>query len=132
MARDTSLQGTWQITNTGFQGDGPWWYRLLGEEDLATTLQTMAQVKSYAGGRVDSVTLQPCLDPSQASQDRRMGGTWELPDGTWTYAGIFDGSFFQGCTFVRAHVRRPRRRRDSSTRRRIPAHGPQGCVPSGR
>jgi pyruvate dehydrogenase phosphatase len=91
MPRDSRLPGTWTTTDRGFPGDGPFHYRLLSEDDLARTLEKLARVKTYLGGRIDSISLQPCQDPAQASQDRRVAGTWDLPDGTWTYAAVFDG-----------------------------------------
>lgn len=40
-----------------------------------------------------SVSFQPCPDPEQRSQDRYVVESWDMPDGAWTFAGVFDGEF---------------------------------------
>lgn len=39
-----------------------------------------------------SVSLQPCLNPDQASQDRIVVENWTMPDGEWVFTGVFDGT----------------------------------------
>lgn len=79
----------------GWPNSGPWPYRILSEPVLSQELERSAQVMTHADGRVDSVSFQPCLNPEEASQDRRVAEEWSLPSGKWTFAAVFDGEFVE-------------------------------------
>ena len=92
-AQNVELPGTYAKTDMGWANHGLWTYRILPEPILSETLERYAQVQSHANNTIDSITFQPCPDEDEASQDRRIAGQWDLPDGKWTFAAIFDGNF---------------------------------------
>ncbi|CDO76720.1 hypothetical protein BN946_scf184796.g14 [Trametes cinnabarina] len=79
------------FATTDMDRGGPerWTYRMLQEPALTEQLKKLAQPRSI--GRTDAVSLQPCRTWHYRSQDRYDVEDWALPDGTWTYAAVFDG-----------------------------------------
>ena len=90
MMQDTVSSGTYLETDMGHpQHHMRWKYRLLSEPSLSNTLSEMANAKSYADGRVDSVTIQPYMRDS--SQDRLVVSEWDFGHGKWIFSAVFDG-----------------------------------------
>ncbi|KAI0769315.1 protein serine/threonine phosphatase 2C [Trametes elegans] len=79
------------FATTDMDRGGPerWTYRILQEPELAEELKRLAGPRKVGG--VDAVSLQPCKTWHYRSQDRYRVEEWSLPDGTWTYAAVFDG-----------------------------------------
>lgn len=107
-------------TDMGYPGDGPWAFTLLREPHLSRELERVSAPRTYTlgggksnessnseGGRKNfeggnasprraySVSMQPCLDPDQASQDRLLVESWMMPDGEWVFTGVFDGELIR-------------------------------------
>lgn len=80
-------------------GYGPFPYTLLSEPTLSLELRRLAEATTHLPG-VDSVNFQPCLDPSERSQDRHAAQRWAMPDGQWTFCGVFDGESSLSCATV--------------------------------
>ncbi|THH08376.1 hypothetical protein EW145_g2739 [Phellinidium pouzarii] len=87
-------------TDMGWIGEGPWTYRLLHEPYLSKEFDRQSSAQSYTIGgdgeratssKAYSVTIQPCPDPEQRSQDRHVVDSWEMSGGNWTFVGVFDG-----------------------------------------
>lgn len=64
-------------------------YTLLTDPDLSERLARLANAQTLAS--TDAVSLQPCLTPSERSQDRFVVADWELADGTWKFQAVCDG-----------------------------------------
>lgn len=71
------------------EGRGPWTYHILPEHLLKAELGRHAFAKK--AGTADSVSMQPCAVPGEASQDRYAVHEWELEGGTWRFVAVFDG-----------------------------------------
>jgi pyruvate dehydrogenase phosphatase len=69
---------------------GPFTYTLLSEPALSDELRRLSDARVLLPG-VDSVSLQPCPNPSERSQDRYCTERWTMPDGDWTFCAVFDG-----------------------------------------
>jgi pyruvate dehydrogenase phosphatase len=67
-----------------------WPYTIISEELLDSEYKRLAKIATHVGGRADSVTFQP-FDPSK-NQDRLCVQEWDLKDGTWIFAAVFDGN----------------------------------------
>ncbi|GLB37225.1 putative protein serine threonine phosphatase 2C [Lyophyllum shimeji] len=78
------------LTDMGYQGQGPWAYRILREPLLTEELTRMSAAKAYPFG-IDVVSLQPCPLHISRSQDRHVVEQWDLPNGKWIFNGVFDG-----------------------------------------
>lgn len=110
-----SARGEPATTDMGWTGYGPWPYRLLPEPLLSEELARLSDARAYdlhgasaavtdggpagspeqevhAGSDAFSVSLQPCPDAEARSQDRYAVQSWEMQDGRWTFAGVFDGA----------------------------------------
>ncbi|KAI0371138.1 protein serine/threonine phosphatase 2C [Pilatotrama ljubarskyi] len=70
-------------------GSERWTYRMLKEPALVQELERLAAPHTL--GDVDAISMQPCRTWHYRSQDRYRAEEWALPDGTWTYAAVFDG-----------------------------------------
>ena len=68
---------------------GPWKYTILPEPRLASELARLSSATRV--GNADCVSLQPCPNPEEASQDRYVVQDWQLAGGVWRFAAIFDG-----------------------------------------
>ncbi|KAI0356170.1 protein serine/threonine phosphatase 2C [Trametes cingulata] len=79
------------FATTDMDRGGPerWTYRMLQEPALGKELTRLAT--PHTMGDVDAVSLQPCKSWHYRSQDRHKVEEWALPDGSWTYAAVFDG-----------------------------------------
>ena len=79
------------FATTDMDRGGPerWTYRMLQEPALTEELMHLSAPQTLGG--VDAASLQPCRTWHYRSQDRYSVEEWPLPDGTWTYAAIFDG-----------------------------------------
>lgn len=90
-------KGVYRRTNMGWIGAGPWPYRLLEEPYLSRELERQCNPKVYLSegkeGRpvAYSASIQPSLDPVHRSQDRCTAELWNMPNGPWTMAAVFDG-----------------------------------------
>jgi pyruvate dehydrogenase phosphatase len=80
-------------TDMGWPNHGPFFYHSLPEPDLTSELRLLSNARFV--GNADCVTFQPCPDPEQRSQDRYEIQDWHLSNGTWKFAGIFDGTFLR-------------------------------------
>ncbi|KAI5120304.1 hypothetical protein M0805_005808 [Coniferiporia weirii] len=80
-------------TDMGWEGEGPWTYRLLQEPHLSSEFNRQSSPREHVLGsaKAYSVTIQPCPDPEQRSQDRYVVEGWEMPGGIWSFLGVFDG-----------------------------------------
>ena len=96
---DASPRGVYSRTDMGWPGAGPWHYRKLQEPYLSRELERQCGPKVYRlsddhrGEKpvAYSASIQPCLDPEQRSQDRCIVESWEMANGLWTFAAVFDG-----------------------------------------
>ncbi|KAF8305656.1 protein serine/threonine phosphatase 2C [Clavulina sp. PMI_390] len=85
------LTGPRLQTDMGWPGEGPFWYTAVPEPELSEQLVRASHAKSVSLSRdlrIDSVTIQPCLEEKEASQDRLF--SLEVP-GVGTLTGVFDG-----------------------------------------
>jgi hypothetical protein len=64
-------------------------YTIISEELFDSEFQRLAKIVTEIGGRADSCTFQPA--GLAKNQDRLAVQEWELKDGTWTFAAVFDG-----------------------------------------
>ncbi|KAF7344488.1 Serine/threonine protein phosphatase 2C [Mycena sanguinolenta] len=64
-------------------------YTVLDEPELSAELARHAQPQST--GATDTVYMQPCLTPSERSQDRFVVADWVIADQTWRFQAVFDG-----------------------------------------
>jgi pyruvate dehydrogenase phosphatase len=65
-------------------------YTVLAEPYLSSELARLANPQSF--GNTDVVSIQPCLTPTERSQDRFVVEDWELLDGThWKFQAVCDG-----------------------------------------
>ena len=83
-------------TDMGWGGSDRWTYRVLAPEEVMPELLRQSQHATYrcSHGRIDSVTFQPCQSYEARSQDRHVVQPWDMPGGTWTFSGIFDGTCY--------------------------------------
>lgn len=75
----------------GFPQDyGPWTYRAVSEPLISSELARLASahVITSKATTTSCVSLQPCPDPDERSQDRFVVLEW---DG-WSFSGVFDGT----------------------------------------
>ncbi|THH16578.1 hypothetical protein EW146_g4087 [Bondarzewia mesenterica] len=88
--QQSSPAGQFAETNMGLgPAYGPWKYRILHEPHLTAELARMSSATKI--GNADCVTIQPCPNSYEASQDRYTVQDWQLADGNWRFAAIFDG-----------------------------------------
>ena len=76
-------------TDMGWGGGDRWTYRILSEEQITQELHRVSHHGTC--GNIDYVTFQPCTSYEARSQDRFVVQHWDLPDGRWTFSGVFDG-----------------------------------------
>lgn len=76
-------------TDMGWGGE-KWTYRILSEDQIMPELIQKCQSRG-TNGHVDYASLQPCTSYEARSQDRLVVQIWDMPDGEWTFSGIFDG-----------------------------------------
>jgi pyruvate dehydrogenase phosphatase len=68
-----------------------WKYESLTGKALDERLRQLAQPKRWVD--TDVATIQPCLNPKEASQDRVALADWDFGAGNWTFRAVFDGVF---------------------------------------
>ncbi|KII92337.1 hypothetical protein PLICRDRAFT_103299 [Plicaturopsis crispa FD-325 SS-3] len=68
---------------------GTWTYRQLSGSALTAELTRLAEAKTI--GETDCVTIQPCPNPEERSQDRYAVSEWDIAGGKWAFSAIFDG-----------------------------------------
>lgn len=91
-ANSDLAKGTIAQTDMGWPDIGTWTYRLLQEPYLSKELERQANAHTYNSPEgATSVTIQPCPNPEQRSQDRFLVANWSLPGGVWSFAAVFDG-----------------------------------------
>ncbi|KAG1735080.1 protein serine threonine phosphatase 2C [Suillus paluster] len=79
-------RSTW-LDFLGFPQDyGPWTYRAIPEPFVSSELARLASAH-VINSTTSCVSLQPCPDPEQRSQDRFVVLEW---DG-WSFSAVFDG-----------------------------------------
>ncbi|KAH6914487.1 protein serine threonine phosphatase 2C [Coprinopsis sp. MPI-PUGE-AT-0042] len=66
-----------------------WKYESLAGKALDERLRQLAQPQRWID--TDVVTIQPCLNPKEASQDRVALADWDFGAGNWTFRAVFDG-----------------------------------------
>lgn len=76
-------------TDMGWGGE-KWTYRLLAQDQINPELLQKCQMHG-TNGHVDYASFQPCASYEARSQDRLVVQNWIMPDGQWTFSGIFDG-----------------------------------------
>ena len=76
-------------TDMGWGGRDRWTYRQLSEQQITQEMNRLSQ--NGTAGNIDYVTFQPCTLYEARSQDRFVVQYWDLPDGRWTFSGVFDG-----------------------------------------
>jgi pyruvate dehydrogenase phosphatase len=64
-------------------------YTHLEEPELTSKLNELAQWGTI--GDTDYVTLQPCTNPEDASQDRFVVQDWDIRGRIWRFRAVFDG-----------------------------------------
>jgi pyruvate dehydrogenase phosphatase len=64
-------------------------YTVLAEPQLSAELLRCANPQTF--GATDVVSMQPCPNPSERSQDRFVVVEWALADGTWRFHAVCDG-----------------------------------------
>ncbi|KAF7971219.1 hypothetical protein HWV62_21624 [Athelia sp. TMB] len=74
-------------TDMGYDGAGPWAYRKLAGSELTKELSQAANAQSILGA--DIISLQPCT--TSRSQDRFIVTHLNVPGGSWSFSGVFDG-----------------------------------------
>lgn len=67
-------------------------YTSLPEPLLSAELARLADVRTHAD--TDTVSIQPCPNPAEASQDRVVVQDWPLWGGTWAFRAVFDGTCY--------------------------------------
>lgn len=67
----------------------PTLYTHLEEPELTSKLNELAQWGTI--GDTDYVTLQPCTNPEDASQDRFVVQDWDIRGRIWRFRAVFDG-----------------------------------------
>lgn len=103
-------RGITQLTDMGWSGEGPWSFQLLSEPHLSMEFDRLTRPMEYelskglsASGtrrKAFSVTVQPCPNPEEKSQDRHIIESWDTPGGRWTFAGVFDGALYVDSFYV--------------------------------
>lgn len=82
----------------GNQMDGKTWpYTIISEELFDSEFKRLGRFATFATGRADGTTFQP-FDASK-NQDRYAVQEWELKNGTWTFAAVFDGDLISAAAF---------------------------------
>lgn len=71
-------------------GAETWTYRILSDDQIVPELIQKSQ-SCGSTEHVDYVSFQPCTSYEARSQDRLVVQNWDMPDGQWTFSGIFDG-----------------------------------------
>ncbi|KAJ2922484.1 hypothetical protein H1R20_g14602, partial [Candolleomyces eurysporus] len=66
-----------------------WRYTHFNEPEITSKFEELAQWGT--AGDTDYATLQPCTNPSEASQDRHAVHDWEIDGRRWRFRGLFDG-----------------------------------------
>ncbi|KAF5326262.1 hypothetical protein D9611_000478 [Ephemerocybe angulata] len=66
-----------------------WEYTHLNEPELTDKFEELAMWGTL--GDTDYATLQPCPNPSEASQDRHIIQDWDIDGKHWRFRGLFDG-----------------------------------------
>ncbi|KDQ57576.1 hypothetical protein JAAARDRAFT_156361 [Jaapia argillacea MUCL 33604] len=86
-----ALEEVKQFSTTDLDlGGEEWWtYQLLPEPTLVNEITRLANPQ--VRGCVDCVSFQPCPLYELRSQDRYCVEYWDMPGGTWTFSGVFDG-----------------------------------------
>ncbi|KAJ7165151.1 protein serine threonine phosphatase 2C [Mycena filopes] len=64
-------------------------YTVLEEPQLSTELARHAKPQTI--GTTDVLSIQPCPNPAERSQDRFVVADWALSDGTWKFQAVCDG-----------------------------------------
>ncbi|OAX44162.1 protein serine/threonine phosphatase 2C [Rhizopogon vinicolor AM-OR11-026] len=83
-------QRSTRLEYLGFPQDyGPWTYRAVPDPFISSELARLASAHIITGkaSTTSCVSLQPCPDPNERSQDRFVVLDW---DG-WSFAAVFDG-----------------------------------------
>lgn len=80
--------GEASTTNMGHTEGKEWPYTIISKELFDSEYQRLGRFGSYANG-ADSVTFQP-HNPVK-NQDRLAVQEWDLKNGKWTFAAVFDG-----------------------------------------
>jgi pyruvate dehydrogenase phosphatase len=70
-------------------GSGLSFYTKLSGEALTSELTRLSAAQTVH--KTDCITLQPSLNPENASQDRYLILQLDLPGGLWQFTGVFDG-----------------------------------------
>lgn len=95
-------------TDMGWSGEGPFFYTSMPEPDLSAELSRISHPETQAFAsdsddrkgalRVDSVTMQPCLDENERSQDRLFV---KAVQGVGTLVAVLDGAPYFSVIFDR-------------------------------
>jgi hypothetical protein len=80
--------GDASTTTMGWTDAKEWPYTIISNELFNSEYKRLGRFGSYSNG-ADSVTFQP-HDPAK-NQDRLAVQEWDLKDGRWTFAAVFDG-----------------------------------------
>jgi len=82
-----------------------WEYTHLNEPHLTTKLEELSKWGSLTD--TDYATLQPSLNPDEASQDRHVIEDWDIAGGKWKFRAVFDGEHIFTCRTVELRAQRP-------------------------
>lgn len=68
-----------------------WEYTHLNEPELTAKFEELAVWGQ--DDDTDYATLQPCLNPHEASQDRYIIQNWDVDGKRWRFRAVFDGEY---------------------------------------